>query len=50
MGQKLCSSVPSEINVATLNFSGINTNPFEFNDGSKNFRTLNDNYIHIKNK
>lgn len=27
--------------VATLNFSGINTNPFEYNDGSDLFQRLN---------
>ena len=36
------------IKVASLNFSGINTNPFEFNDGSEFFKTLNTNYELIK--
>lgn len=31
------------INAATLNFSGINTNPFEYDDGSKLFSSLNEN-------
>jgi hypothetical protein len=29
------------INAATLNFSGINTNPFEYDDGSDLFTSLN---------
>ena len=33
------------LKVATLNFSGINTNPYEFNDGSPLFQQLNENYI-----
>lgn len=31
------------INAATLNFSGINTNPFEYDDGSELFKALNEN-------
>ena len=31
----------SKVNVATLNFSGINTNPFEYDDGSPIFTKLN---------
>ena len=31
------------INAATLNFSGINTNPFEYDDGSEMFVALNEN-------
>jgi hypothetical protein len=31
------------INAATLNFSGINTNPFEYDDGSELFTALNEN-------
>ena len=37
-----------EIKVASLNFSGINTNPFEYNDGSPFFLTLNLNYQNIR--
>lgn len=29
------------INAATLNFSGINTNPFEYDDGSELFTAIN---------
>lgn len=29
--------------MATLNFSGINTNPFEYDDGSEMFNALNEN-------
>jgi hypothetical protein len=32
----------SKLNVATLNFSGINTNPFEYNDGSDLFKKINE--------
>lgn len=31
----------SDLVVATLNFSGINTNPFEYDDGSEFFQKLN---------
>ena len=31
----------SKMNVATLNFSGVNTNPFEYNDGSEMFTKIN---------
>jgi hypothetical protein len=34
--------------VATLNFSGININPFEYNDGSPLFEALNRNFLHVK--
>jgi len=36
------------ISVATLNFSGINNNPFEFDDGSDIFNKLNTNFQLIK--
>ena len=39
-----------ELTVATLNFSGININPFEFNDGSPIFEQLNRNYQLIRNE
>ena len=38
----------SQIKAATLNFSGINTNPFEYNDGSEFVKHLNHNYQLIK--
>jgi hypothetical protein len=31
----------SKMNVATLNFSGVNTNPFEYDDGSEMFTKIN---------
>ena len=31
------------MNIASLNFSGINTNPFEYDDGSEFFKRINDN-------
>lgn len=31
------------MNFASLNFSGINTNPFEYDDGSDMFKKLNTN-------
>ena len=31
----------SKINISTLNFSGINTNPFEYDDGSELFVRIN---------
>jgi hypothetical protein len=31
------------IDAATLNFSGINTNPFEYDDGSDMFTSINEN-------
>lgn len=31
----------STVSVATLNFSGINTNPFEYDDGSELFQRIN---------
>ena len=34
--------------VASLNFSGINTNPFEYNDGTALFEALNRNFLQIK--
>lgn len=34
-----------KINIATLNFSGINTNPFEYDDGSAMFKQINS---HVK--
>jgi hypothetical protein len=33
----------SKVSVATLNFSGINTNPFEYDDGSVFFEKINQN-------
>ena len=36
------------IKVASLNFSGINTNPFQYKDGSAFFLTLNLNYQNIR--
>ena len=33
----------SKINISTLNFSGINTNPFEYDDGSELFVRINQN-------
>lgn len=36
------------ITVASLNFSGINTNPFEYNDGTPFFKELNKNFKHIQ--
>ena len=40
----------SSVKVATLNFSGINTNPFEYNDGSEFMKDLNKKYQIIKEK
>ena len=31
------------MNFATLNFSGVNTNPFEYDDGSDIFKRINEN-------
>jgi len=33
----------SKISIATLNFSGINTNPFEYDDGTPFFERINQN-------
>lgn len=43
------------ISFASLNFSGINTNPFEYDDGSELFLTLNAHFqilfdLHLKEK
>ena len=36
-----------KIKVATLNFSGINTNPFEYFDGSKEIEAISNNMKQI---
>ena len=48
MGIINCTGKEIELAIATLNFSGININPFEFNDGSPIFEKLNHNYQLIK--
>ena len=40
----------SKMNVATLNFSGINTNPFEYDDGSDFFKAINENVQELLKK
>lgn len=35
------------MNVATLNFSGVNTNPFEYDDGSEMIDEINKNVQHL---
>ena len=38
------------MNVATLNFSGVNTNPFQYDDGSEMFAQINKNVEEIVEK
>ena len=48
MGIFNCTGKSKDFDVATLNYSGINTNPFEYNDGTELFSNLNHNFQLIK--